>query len=76
MTEADFLDQLGPLRPGPQQKDSNEIAKAIDSTPLFMTQLPTDGQDNDTLAAIQSLIYDGPPEGINFYNERYLDVDH
>jgi hypothetical protein len=44
---------------------------AFDTTPLFMRELPS-GEDNDTsesanntLAALQSLLYEGPPEGMS-----------
>ncbi|CAJ0631445.1 7745_t:CDS:1, partial [Entrophospora sp. SA101] len=43
-------------------KDEN-LFKEINKVPLFMTELPEDErEENSTLSALQSLIYDGPPE--------------
>nr|CAG8583942.1 12333_t:CDS:2 [Entrophospora candida] len=52
-------------------KDEN-LFKEINKVPLFMTELPEDErEENSTLSALQSLIYDGPPEEIaeNFKNQ-------
>ncbi len=55
--------------PGPQRakvdggfKEGGDLLKEMNKVPLFMTEMPE--EENDTLAALQSLIYDGPPEGI------------
>ncbi|CAG8756937.1 15790_t:CDS:1, partial [Dentiscutata heterogama] len=37
-----------------------DILKQINKVLLFMTELPE--KENDALAALQSLIYEGPPE--------------
>ncbi|CAG8543874.1 7674_t:CDS:2 [Dentiscutata erythropus] len=63
----------GPERPkvdGGFERDSGEdILKQMNKVPLFMTELPE--EENDALAALQSLIYEGPPEEIaeNFKNQ-------
>ncbi|KAI9209518.1 uncharacterized protein BJ171DRAFT_418357 [Polychytrium aggregatum] len=56
---------------GPQQKDSKELWEQFNSTPLFMNSLPEDAEQNETLMALQSLIYDGTQEEIaeNFKNQ-------
>jgi hypothetical protein len=41
--------------------EGTDLLKEINKIPLFMTELPE--EENETLAALQSLIYDGPPEG-------------
>ncbi|CAG8537606.1 19103_t:CDS:2 [Racocetra fulgida] len=57
---------FGPERPkvdGGFERDSEEdLLKQMNKVPLFMTELPE--EENDALAALQSLIYEGPPEGI------------
>ncbi|CAG8616919.1 118_t:CDS:2 [Paraglomus brasilianum] len=47
----------------------DDLAREFNKIPLFMTELPE--EDNDTLAALQSLIYDGPAEEVaeNFKNQ-------
>ena len=54
---------------------SNEAKlKALDNTPLFMRSLP-DGDENvdDTaLSALQSLAYDGTPDGMHPLNTTRL----
>ncbi|CAG8471648.1 11547_t:CDS:2 [Dentiscutata heterogama] len=63
----------GPERPkvdGGFERDSGEdILKQMNKVPLFMTELPE--EENDALAALQSLIYEGPPEEVaeNFKNQ-------
>ncbi|KAI9352852.1 hypothetical protein BDR26DRAFT_849955 [Obelidium mucronatum] len=46
---------------GPQRKYVPDVDEVVKSTPLFMQSLD-DAADNDTLSAIQSLIFDGTPE--------------
>ncbi|CAG8456752.1 8523_t:CDS:2 [Ambispora gerdemannii] len=45
------------------------LLKEANKVPLFMTELPE--EENDTLAALQSLLYDGTPEEVaeNFKNQ-------
>ncbi|KAI9350576.1 hypothetical protein DFJ73DRAFT_642951 [Zopfochytrium polystomum] len=59
-------------------KDQDELMKTLASTPLFMTEMPAEGEDNEVLSALQSLIFDGPPEEVatnfkNQGNEAFLD---
>ncbi|KAI8906522.1 hypothetical protein DFJ77DRAFT_484370 [Powellomyces hirtus] len=60
---------------GPQAKytDHDKFVEDLMKTPLFMKTMPTekDIEENETLAAIHSLIYDGTPEEIatNFKNQ-------
>ncbi|KAJ3108850.1 Tetratricopeptide repeat protein 4 [Phlyctochytrium planicorne] len=64
---------------GPQEKDVSELMKILEDTPLFMSKLDPDSmEDNDTMAALQSLVYDGPPDevALNFKdqgNEAFKD---
>jgi hypothetical protein len=51
---------------GPAQKPSKteeEILAAFDSIPLFMKSLPEEDNQDTTLSALQSLIYEGTPDG-------------
>lgn len=41
--------------------DPDNLEKELAKVPLFMTDLPS--EENDTLAALQSLVFDGTPEG-------------
>jgi hypothetical protein len=41
--------------------DPENLDAAMSEVPLFMKELPA--EENDTLAALQSLVYDGTPEG-------------
>ncbi|CAG8477338.1 2960_t:CDS:2, partial [Dentiscutata erythropus] len=53
------------------ERDSEEdILKQMNKVPLFMTELPE--EENDALAALQSLVYEGPPEEVaeNFKNQE------
>lgn len=46
-------------------EDETTLA-GFDSVPLFMRNLPSDSndlQENNTLAALQSLMFDDPPSG-------------
>ncbi|KAI8381258.1 uncharacterized protein BYT42DRAFT_299116 [Radiomyces spectabilis] len=49
--------------------DPNNLDKEFEKVPLFMNHLPE--EENDTLSALQSLVYDGTPEEIaeNFKNQ-------
>lgn len=46
-------------------KDVDHLMKTFDSVPLFMTSLPEDGDEGDrtALEALQSLTFDGTPDG-------------
>ena len=51
----------GPVRkPSPAE---DEALAALESIPLFMKSLPEDDTQNSSLSALQSLIYEGTPDG-------------
>ena len=55
---------MSPTVSGPAEKDRSkeeEALAAFDSIPLFMKSLPD--EDNPAVSALQSLIYEGPPDG-------------
>jgi len=52
---------VGPV-PRPS-KTEEEVLAAFDSTPLFMKSLPEEDNQDPTLSALQSLIYEGTPDG-------------
>ncbi|KAI8084488.1 uncharacterized protein BX664DRAFT_387222 [Halteromyces radiatus] len=64
-----------PIESGPQRHESDfrmdpdNLDAEMAKVPLFMSQLPE--EENETLAALQSLVYDGTPEEIaeNFKNQ-------
>ncbi|KAG6813462.1 hypothetical protein H0H92_010796 [Tricholoma furcatifolium] len=52
---------------GPQvapKKDLDAAMAALDSLPLFMKSLPTEDSEDSSLAALQSLIYEGTPDEV------------
>ncbi|RHZ46535.1 hypothetical protein Glove_615g4 [Diversispora epigaea] len=56
----------------PKPKNVNEeFLKEWNKVPLFMTELPEEEEESETLAALQSLMYEGSPEEIadNFKNQ-------
>lgn len=61
----ELVENYTPPVAGPTQKDPEALMKELMNTPLFMDHLPADDEveDNDTLAAIQSLVYGGNPDG-------------
>lgn len=51
---------------GPQKlpsKDIEEKLTAFDNVPLFMRSLPSEDADDAVVAALQSLAYEGTPDG-------------
>ena len=52
---------VGPV-PKPS-KTEDEVLSAFDSIPLFMKSLPEEDNQDPTLSALQSLIYEGTPDG-------------
>ena len=49
---------------GPAPKVSKTLDELFDTTPLFMREAPAaDGEENPTLEALKSLIFDGTPDG-------------
>ncbi|KAF9535006.1 40S ribosomal protein S7 [Crepidotus variabilis] len=53
---------LGPL-PLPRPTE-DETLSAFDSVPLFMKSIPDEGTEDIALAALQSLVYEGPPDEV------------
>jgi hypothetical protein len=53
--------------PGERADSVDEIAKSLSSIPLFMRELPEDGEMEEnsaaTVEALKSLLYDGDAEG-------------
>jgi small subunit ribosomal protein S7e len=49
--------------PQPQPAAIDDKLAAFDSVPLFMKSLPQEGTDDVTLDALQSLVFDGSPNG-------------
>ena len=51
---------------GPQPLSDDAVAKKLaefDSIPLFMKSLPSEETDDVALAALQSLVHEGTPDG-------------
>lgn len=54
--------EAGPQREkGQYTMDFDNLEAEMAKIPLFMTDLPD--EENDTLTALQSLVFDGTPEG-------------
>lgn len=49
--------------PQPQPASIHDTLAAFDSVPLFMKSLPADDKDDSMIGALQSLVYDGTPDG-------------
>lgn len=56
-------------------KDMDAHLQTFDSVPLFMKSLPDEGEDQDTAAldALQSLTFDGTPDG--GFEKQVVDVE-
>ena len=52
-----------PSNPRSEWKNRESFLEEMDNVPLFMKTLPKDTDNNETLLALQSLAYDGTPEG-------------
>lgn len=50
--------------PLPAEPAYDEIIQRLESTPLFMRDLPDDASQDPTLAALQSLLYEGTPDEV------------
>jgi len=64
---------------GPQPEDAtlmDAFNKAAKSVPLIMQQLPEGDVENPALAAIQSLIYEGTPDGTSHRESCRLHRSH
>jgi small subunit ribosomal protein S7e len=51
---------------GPQELASEDIEKkfaSLNNVPLFMRSLPSEDTDDAVVAALQSLAYEGTPDG-------------
>ncbi|CEP07819.1 hypothetical protein [Parasitella parasitica] len=56
-------EELGPQKPrGEFAMDANNLDEELSKIPLFMRDLPT--EENDALAALQSLVFDGTPDEV------------
>jgi len=61
---AEDLPLQGPKKPErPNYAFTDNYLEEMQSIPLFMTSLPDDADENPMLQALQSLAYDGTPEG-------------
>ena len=49
--------------PSPKPYNEAETLASFDSVPLFMKSLPEETAEDSSLAALQSLVYDGTPDG-------------
>lgn len=49
--------------PQPDKTSFEEKLAAFDSTPLFMKSLPEDALADPVVSALQSLAYEGTPDG-------------
>jgi len=49
--------------PAPKPYNAAEVLTSFDSVPLFMRSLPEETSEDSALAALQSLVYDGTPDG-------------
>ena len=49
--------------PLPQPAPIEEKLAAFDNVPLFMKSLPDDAADDVAISALQSLAYEGTPDG-------------
>lgn len=49
--------------PQPQPAVIDDKLAAFNSVPLFMKSLPEEGTDDIALGALQSLVFDGSPDG-------------
>jgi hypothetical protein len=47
----------------PQPPSFDDHLAALDSTPLFMKSLPVEDADDIAVSALQSLAYEGTPDG-------------
>lgn len=62
---------VGPEKPkGQFSMDPENLEAELSKIPLFMTDLPD--EENDTLTALQSLVFDGAPEGGFSFSSIFL----
>jgi hypothetical protein len=53
----------GPSRFTKKEVTYEEFQKVLDETPLFMRETPKDGETNDVLEALRSLVFEGEGDG-------------
>lgn len=53
--------------PQPAEISIEEKLAAFDDAPLFMKSLPEDAMDNPAVSALQSLAYEGTPDGASCF---------
>ena len=51
--------------PQPPETSIDQKLAAFDAVPLFMKSLPEDSLNDPVISALQSLVYDGTPDGKN-----------
>jgi len=49
-------------QPAPRPADE-EVLAGFDNIPLFMKSLPDDATEDHSISALQSLLYEGTPDG-------------
>lgn len=49
--------------PLPPDASYDEKMAKLESTPLFMREMPDEAAEDPTIAALQSLLYEGTPDG-------------
>jgi hypothetical protein len=54
---------MAAVAPLPQPASIDEALASLDSVPLFMKSLPQDDTENEAVSALQSLAFDGTPDG-------------
>jgi hypothetical protein len=60
----DIIDGLRVAGPSAKPKQGmKDIQHILDSTPLFMRELPENSEDNPMLEALKSLVFDGEGDG-------------
>ena len=72
-----FLEQLGPALEGTKSKTEKERVDAVLNHPLFMNSLgeSEDKENENTVSALQSLVFDGTPQGI-YWKLTYVFSHH
>ncbi|KAK4685604.1 tetratricopeptide repeat protein 4, partial [Tremellales sp. Uapishka_1] len=65
------IDAMAPAGPSAKKPTTmKEFEKVLNSTPLFMRETPTDGEENEVMSALQSLMFEGEGDevALNFKN--------
>jgi len=63
----------GPSRKPKREVTMAEFEKVLDTTPLFMRQTPSgqEGEENEVLEALRSLIFEGEGDGESTLHESF-----